>query len=107
MGLLDGLLGQLGGGGASQIAAMAQQFGISEEQVQSAMAALGQAHSEPGDTVASAAAATGLSADTLSGIVSQIGGENALASISGMIDRDGDGNPLNDLAGIAGRLFGR
>lgn len=107
MGLLDGLLGQLGSGGAGQIAEMAQRFGISEQQVQSAMAALGQAHAEPGDTVTSAAAATGLSADTLSGIVNQIGGENALSSISGMIDRDGDGNPLNDLAGIAGQLFGR
>ncbi|MEQ1688014.1 MAG: hypothetical protein ABL874_05530, partial [Sphingopyxis sp.] len=65
-----------------------------------------QAHAEPGDTVTGAAAATGLSADTLTNLVGQIGGENALGNISGMIDRDGDGNPLNDLAGIAGKLFG-
>lgn len=105
MGLLDGLLGQLGGAG--QIAELAGKVGLSQEQVQTAMAALGQAHAEPGDTVTSAAAATGLSADTLTSLVSQIGGENALANISGMIDRDGDGNPLNDLAGIAGQLFNR
>jgi hypothetical protein len=105
MGLLDGILGQLGG--ADQIGKLAGQFGISEEQVQTAMAALGQAHAEPGDTVASAAAATGLSADTLQGLLGQIGGEGALDKISGMIDRDGDGNPVNDIMGMAGKLFGR
>ena len=104
MGLLNGLLGQLGG--ADQLAGLASKVGLSEDQVRTAMAALGQAHPEPGDTVATAAAATGLSADTLTNLVSQMGGENALSSISGMIDRDGDGNPLNDLAGIAGKLFG-
>lgn len=105
MGLLDGILGQLGG--VDQIGKLAGQFGISEEQVQTAMAALGQAHAEPGDTVASAAAATGLSADTLQGLLGQIGGEGALDKISGMIDRDGDGNPVNDIMGMAGKLFGR
>lgn len=59
------------------------------------------------DTVASAAAATGLSADTLQGLLGQIGGEGALDKISGMIDRDGDGNPVNDIMGMAGKLFGR
>ena len=105
MGLLDGILGQLGG--VDQIGKLAGQFGISEEQVQTAMAALGQAHAEPGDTVVSAAAATGLSADTLRGLLGQIGGEGALDKISGMIDRDGDGNPVNDIMGMAGKLFGR
>lgn len=105
MGLLDGILGQFGG--ADQIGKLACQFGISEEQVQTAMTALGQAHAEPGDTVASAAAATGLSADTLQGLLGQIGGEGALDKISGMIDRDGDGNPVNDIMGMAGKLFGR
>lgn len=104
MGLLDGLLGQLGG--ANQIGELASRFGISEEQVQTAMAALGKAHPEPGDTVASAAQATGLSADTLQGILGQIGGEDALGQISQLIDRDGDGNPANDIMGMAGKLFG-
>ncbi len=104
MGLLDGLLGQLGG--ANQIGQIAGQFGISEEQVQAAVAALGKAHPEPGDTVASAAQTTGLSADTLQGILGQIGGEDALGQISQLIDRDGDGNPVNDIMGMAGKLFG-
>ncbi|MCU0729694.1 MAG: hypothetical protein MUF41_06310 [Sphingopyxis sp.] len=105
MGLLDGLMGQLGG--AERIGQLASQLGLSEAQVQQAMAALGQAHAEPGDTVQSAAAQTGLSTDTLSQLMQGIGGENALGQISGLIDRDGDGNPLNDIAGIAGKLFGR
>lgn len=104
MGLLDGILGNLGGAG--NLGAIAGQLGLSEEQVQAATAALGQAHAAPGDTVETAAAATGLSVDTLQQLVQQLGGENALGQISSMIDRDGDGNPLDDLAGLAGRLFG-
>lgn len=103
MGLLDSVLGQIGGAG--QLAELAGKVGLSEDQVKMAMAALGKAHAEPGDTVADASAATGLSAESLGQIVNQIGGEGALAKVSGLIDRDGDGNPLNDLAGIAGKLF--
>lgn len=105
MGMLDGLLGQLGG--TDKIADLAAKVGLSEEQVKTAMAALGQAHPEAGDTVSDAAATTGLSMDKLQDLVSQIGGENALGKISSMIDRDGDGNPLNDLTSIAGSLFGK
>lgn len=105
MGMLDGLLGQLGG--ADKIADLAAKVGLSEEQVKTAMAALGKAHPEPGDTVSDAAATTGLSMDKLQDLVGQIGGENALGKISSMIDRDGDGNPLNDLTSIAGSLFGK
>jgi hypothetical protein len=36
----------------------------------------------------------------------QIGGDGALSKISGMIDRDGDGNPVDDIMGMAGKLFG-
>lgn len=105
MGMLDGLLGQLGG--VDKIADLAAKIGLSEDQVKTAMAALGKAHPEPGDTVSDAAATTGLSMDKLQDLVGQIGGENALGKISSMIDRDGDGNPLNDLTSIAGSLFGK
>ncbi len=30
-----------------------------------------------------------------------------MGKVSGMLDRDGDGNPLNDLSGLAGGLFGK
>jgi len=105
MGMFDDLLGAVGG--SSQLAGLAAKVGLSEEQVQSAVAALGQSHAEPGDTVEAAAAKTGLSTDALSQVMQGIGGEGALAKVSGLIDRDGDGNPLNDLAGLAGKLFGK
>ena len=105
MGLFDDLLGQVGGAG--QIGELASKLGLSQEQVQSAVAALGQAHEKSGDTVSEAASSTGLSADTLQNLLGQLGGEDALGKISGLLDRDGDGNPLNDLAGFASKLFGK
>ncbi len=102
--MLEGLLNQIGG--TERIAQLAGQLGISEEQVRTGVAALGQAHAEPGDTVQAAAATTGLDQSTLSQLASGIGGEGMLGRISGMIDRDGDGNPLNDITGLAGKLFG-
>lgn len=32
---------------------------------------------------------------------------NGLQGLLGMLDQDGDGNPLNDLAGLAGKFFSR
>lgn len=40
----------------------------------------------------------------LSGILAGLGGMSGVAS---MLDRDGDGNPLNDLAGMAGSFLGK
>ena len=57
---------------------------------------------------------------TLTQIVEQIGGEGSLgkfadmlkdhpqaAGILGKLDRDGDGNPLDDIADMAKGLFGK
>ena len=116
MGMLDGILGQVSG---LDIAGIAGKFGIDPAMAEKAVAALGQSHAEPGDTVAAASAKTGLDTGTLNNIMNQLGGEGALgqigamlkdhpqaASILGMLDRDGDGNPLNDLGGLAKGLFG-
>jgi hypothetical protein len=118
VGLLDGIMAQLGG--HADVANLAAKLGIEPAMAEKAIAALGVAHQEPGDTIAGAAARTGLDAGTLGQIVEQIGGEGSLgafatalkdhpqaASIVGLLDRDGDGNPLNDLAGIAKGLFGK
>jgi hypothetical protein len=104
MGMLDGLLGQIGGAG--KVAELAGQFGLSEEQVTGAMSALGSASAQPGDTVASAAQATGLGADQLQGILGAIGGEGVFSKVSGFLDQDGDGQIMDDLAGMAKGLFG-
>jgi hypothetical protein len=118
MSILDGILGQLGGN--VDIANLASKVGLDPGLAEKAIAALGAAHPQPGDTVATAAARTGIDSGTLSQIVEHIGGEGALgrfsqilaehpqaASVLGQLDRDGDGNPINDVLGAAGSLFGK
>ena len=118
MGLFDSIMGQMGQ--HADVANMAEKLGIDPQVAEKAIAALGQAHGEPGDTVEGAAARTGLDTSTLNTIVEQIGGEGSLSQyadtlkdhpaasgILGMLDRDGDGNPLNDVAGMAKGLFGK
>jgi hypothetical protein len=105
MGMLDGLLGQLGSN--FDVANLASKIGLSEDQVQQGMAALGQAHHEPGDTVEAAAGATGLPTDKLQEIVAGIGGEGSLGRFADMLKGDGgEGGMLGNLAGMASGLFG-
>ncbi|MFM5931631.1 MAG: hypothetical protein ACKOPQ_12035 [Novosphingobium sp.] len=127
MGLLDGILGQLGGN--IDIGDIAAKYGIPAELAEKAVAALGVSHAEPGDTIKGAAEKTGLDAGTLSEIAGKLGGEGGLGQLSdlmkgagglgglagglgglgglaNMLDRDGDGNPLDDLSGLAGGLLG-
>jgi hypothetical protein len=118
MGIFDSILGQLGQ--HADVGNMAAKLGIPADVAEKAIAALGQSHGEAGDTIAGAAAKTGLDSGVLGKIVEQIGGEGSLgeyagalknspqaASILGMLDRDGDGNPLNDVLGMAKGLFGK
>ena len=86
---------------------MADKLGIDPADAEKAVAALGEAHRAPGDTVELAAAKTGMSQGTLSQIVEQIGGEGSLSKFASMLDADHDGNPLDDIAGFAGKLFGK
>ncbi len=83
MGLLDGILGQMGD--TPILTNLAEKIGLSPEQVAQAIAALGAAHAEPGDTVAGAADSTGLSPDVLHQILAHLGGEGALANIGGLL----------------------
>ncbi len=118
MSILDSLLGQIGSN--VDVANLATKLGIDPSMAEKAVAALGQAHQEPGDTVESAAAKTGLDSGMLSQIVQHIGGEGSLGQFAsllqgsgaasgllGSLDRDGDGNPLNDIAGMAKGFFGK
>ena len=105
-------------GSPDDVANLAAKVGIDPAMAEKAIAALGMAHTQQGDTLEGAAAKTGLDTGVLSQIVTQIGGEGSLGEYAQIIknnpqdalkllDRDGDGNPLNDLAGFAKGLFGK
>ena len=117
MSLFDSILSQVSAN--VDIENLANKVGLDPVTAEKAIAALGKAHVTPGDTVENAAAQTGLDAGILSQVVSHIGGEGSLGefarilhehpqaqSLLGMVDRDGDGNPLNDVASMARGLFG-
>lgn len=126
MGLLDGILGQLGAGGTGNamenmaIDTIAAKFGIPPALAETAVAALTKAHAEPGDTVATAAQQTGIDASTMGQISDHLGGESGLGQLSQMIQNNPDllnsitgmlgggqgGGGLGSLAGIAGSLLG-
>ncbi|MCB2088584.1 MAG: hypothetical protein R3E18_09630 [Sphingomonadaceae bacterium] len=117
MSIFDSILKQVAGA-PDDVTNLASKLGIDPAMAEKAIAALGQSHQMEGDTVELAAAKTGLDAGTLSSIVEQIGGEGSLtsfadaikndpSSIAKLLDRDGDGNPLNDVMGMAKGLFGK
>jgi hypothetical protein len=89
MSLLNGILGQVSE--TATVQNLAAKVGLSPEQVEQAIAALGQAHAAPGDTVSTAAEQTGLPQDKLSEIVGHIGGEGALGQFASLLQQDGGG----------------
>jgi hypothetical protein len=115
MSMLDGILGQVTQN--VDIANLAAKLGLSPEHAESAVQALAKAHTTDGDTAETAAAQTGLPLDKLQEMITHIGGEGALGKFASLLqgqggsllsglDKDGDGNPLNDIAGMASGLFG-
>lgn len=118
MSILDSIFGQFGQ--HVDIANLAAKLGIDQATAEKAIAALGVSHQEEGGTIEGAAAKTGLDTGMLGQIVEQIGGEGSLgefartlkdhptaSGLADLLDRDGDGNPLNDVTGFAKGLFGK
>jgi len=105
MGMLDGLLSQVAEN--VDVKNLAAKVGLTPEQVESAVTALGQAHTAPGDTVDTAASSTGLPADILHQIVGHIGGEGALGKFAGLLNAQGGDGLLGELGGLASGLFGK
>ncbi|PZU61135.1 MAG: hypothetical protein DI547_01535 [Sphingobium sp.] len=102
MGMFDGILGN--------VDAIAAKLGVPADQVKAMTETLGARLGEGGDQ-ASALAATaqehGLSLDALQDMLDGIGGPEAImGKLGSLLDRDGDGNPLNELGGLAKGLFG-
>lgn len=105
MSILDGILKNIGGA-PDDVVNLAKQLGIDPAMAETAIAALGKTHQMDGDTVTLAAEKTGLSPDILNKVVTAIGGEGSLTHFASMLDLDKDGNPLDDILGMANKYFG-
>jgi hypothetical protein len=106
MSILDGILKNIGGA-PDDVVNLAKQVGLDPGMVETAIGALGRTHQLDGDTVTLAAEKTGLSPEVLQQIVTAIGGEGSLSNFASILDRDGDGNPVDDIMDIAKGLFGK
>jgi hypothetical protein len=115
--ILDGILKNIGGA-PDDVASLAAKVGLDPAMVEKAVATLSQTVAAPGDTVDLAAQQTGMGADALTRVMEQLGGEGALGQIASqfgqnpadlmkLVDRDGDGNPINDVMNMAKGLFGK
>lgn len=105
MSMFDDLMGNLGG-----LEAIAGKIGLEPAQMQALMTEIGGKIAS-GETnvaaLATTAAEHGVSADKLQELMGQFDGPEAImGKLGGMFDRDGDGNPLNELGGLAKGLFG-
>lgn len=86
---------------------LADKIGVDPATAEKAIAALADAHHQDGDTVGLAAKRTGIDESVLVQVREAVGGEGSLAKFMQILDADHDGNPLDDIAGFAGKLFGK
>jgi hypothetical protein len=115
MSIFDGLLGNLD--------ELAGKLGLPTDQVQTMVQAVQEKMASGGDMMASltqVAQEHGISMDSLQGMLGNVGSgaqgmlgsigdgaQDMLGKVTGALDKDGDGNPLNDLGDLAKGLFGK
>lgn len=100
MGLLDGLLGNVEG--------IAEKLGVDPDQAKDIVGSLSEKMSGDGDKMQAlkdVAEEKGVSVDSLQEMLS--GDEGIMGKLGGFLDRDGDGNPLNDIADMAKGFFSK
>jgi hypothetical protein len=103
--MLDQFLNAAGG-----LEGIAAKLGVTPEQMQALMTEIGGKIAQ-GETnvaaLATTAAEHGVSADKLQELLSGFGGPEAImGQLGSLFDRDGDGNPMGELANLAKGLFG-
>jgi len=106
MSMLEGLLGNL-----DDIAA---KLGLPRDQVQALVQGFQEKVAGGADHLSAltqVAQENGLSLDGLKGLLGNAGASEGagglVGKLTGALDQDGDGNPLNDLAGMAKGMFGK
>lgn len=114
MGVFDAILSRVSE--HADVGNLADKLGLDPADVERAIAALGIAHQQPGNTAQLAAGKTGLDVATIQKIIEAIGGEGSLShfadEISGnpsVVNRlfggDGSGSLLGDVTRAAKGLF--
>ena len=83
MGIFDSIAGKLGE--HADVGNLAAKLGIDPAVAEQAITALAKAHQGSDDTVATAAAETGIDRSVLSKIVEQIGGEGSLSEFARLL----------------------
>ena len=100
--MFDAILGNLD--------AIAEKIGLPPEMVKGISDTLGEkigGGTDYASALTQTAAEYGLPVAKLEEMLAAAGGPDALlGQLTGFLDRDGDGNPLNELGGLAKGLFG-
>ncbi len=101
MSILDGIMGNIGG--------LAEKLGLPAEKAQEIATSLQEKLGGDGDkmqAIQDLAAEHGISVDKIKEMLGGDGEGSMLGKLTGFVDKDGDGNPLNDLTNMAKGFFG-
>ena len=101
MSILDGIMGNIGG--------LAEKLGLPADKAQEIATSLQEKLGGDGDkmqAIQDLAAEHGISVDKIKEMLGGDGEGSMLGKLTGFVDKDGDGNPLNDLTNMAKGFFG-